>query len=118
MALKPPSPALAGEVDKATATIDRAVAAINDVGVPAEEVDPSSGEMIGNFPSVQPHRAHQRRLGHHPGSAAQRQARPGPGGRLSPGTWRRGLLAERFESAFDGMVLETPKVRVCPSGGP
>jgi hypothetical protein len=40
MALEPPSPALAGEVDEATATIDRAVAAINDVGVPAEEVDP------------------------------------------------------------------------------
>ncbi|HXL16513.1 MAG TPA: glycoside hydrolase family 15 protein [Streptosporangiaceae bacterium] len=41
--------AMAGEVEAATATFERAVAAINDVGLLAEEVDPASGEMIGNF---------------------------------------------------------------------
>jgi GH15 family glucan-1,4-alpha-glucosidase len=47
--------ALAGEVDQATATFERAVAAINDVGLLAEEVDVTSGEMIGNFPQAFSH---------------------------------------------------------------
>ncbi len=47
--------ALAGELDKATATFERAVAAINDVGLLAEEVDVASGEMIGNFPQAFSH---------------------------------------------------------------
>ena len=47
--------ALAGEVDKATATFERAVAAINDVGLLAEEVDARSDEMIGNFPQAFSH---------------------------------------------------------------
>ena len=47
--------ALAGEVDQATATFERAVAAINDVGLLAEEVDPASGEMIGNYPQAFSH---------------------------------------------------------------
>ena len=47
--------ALAGELDQATATFERAVAAINDVGLLAEEVDPGSGEMIGNFPQAFSH---------------------------------------------------------------
>jgi GH15 family glucan-1,4-alpha-glucosidase len=47
--------AVAGELDQATATFERAVAAINDVGLLAEEVDPSSGEMIGNFPQAFSH---------------------------------------------------------------
>jgi GH15 family glucan-1,4-alpha-glucosidase len=47
--------ALAGEVDEATATFERAVAAINDVGLLAEEVDAGSGEMIGNFPQAFSH---------------------------------------------------------------
>jgi GH15 family glucan-1,4-alpha-glucosidase len=47
--------ALAGEVDDAVATFERAVAAINDVGLLAEEVDPVSGEMIGNFPQAFSH---------------------------------------------------------------
>src|SRR6266849_3968317 len=46
---------LAGELDQATATFERAVAAINDVGLLAEEVDPGSGEMIGNFPQAFSH---------------------------------------------------------------
>ena len=45
----------AGEVDAATATFERAVAAINDVGLLAEEVDVPSGEMIGNFPQAFSH---------------------------------------------------------------
>jgi GH15 family glucan-1,4-alpha-glucosidase len=47
--------ALAGEVDDAVATFERAVAAINDVGLLAEEVDVHSGEMIGNFPQAFSH---------------------------------------------------------------
>ena len=47
--------ALAGDVEAATATFERAVAAINDVGLLAEEVDPRSGEMIGNFPQAFSH---------------------------------------------------------------
>ncbi|MFJ9582645.1 glycoside hydrolase family 15 protein [Streptomyces acidicola] len=47
--------ALAGEVDQAAATFERAVAAINDVGLLAEEVDVPSGKMIGNFPQAFSH---------------------------------------------------------------
>jgi GH15 family glucan-1,4-alpha-glucosidase len=47
--------ALAGEVDRAMGTFERAVAAINDVGLLAEEVDARSGEMIGNFPQAFSH---------------------------------------------------------------
>jgi GH15 family glucan-1,4-alpha-glucosidase len=47
--------ALTGALDQATATFERAVAAINDVGLLAEEVDPGSGEMIGNFPQAFSH---------------------------------------------------------------
>jgi GH15 family glucan-1,4-alpha-glucosidase len=65
--------ALAGEVDQATATFERAVAYANDVGLLAEEVDPG-GEMIGNYPQAFSHiglvsaawaitQARERRLG-------------------------------------------------------
>jgi len=47
--------ALAGEVDQAVVTFERAAAAINDVGLLAEEVNPGSGEMIGNFPQAFSH---------------------------------------------------------------
>jgi len=47
--------ALAGELDQAMGTFERAVAAINDVGLLAEEVDAGSGEMIGNFPQAFSH---------------------------------------------------------------
>jgi alpha,alpha-trehalase len=47
--------ALAGEAEAATATFERALAAINDVGLLAEEVDSRSGEMIGNFPQAFSH---------------------------------------------------------------
>jgi GH15 family glucan-1,4-alpha-glucosidase len=45
--------ALAGELDQATATFERAATAINDVGLLAEEVYRS--EMIGNFPQAFSH---------------------------------------------------------------
>ncbi len=47
--------ALAGEVDRARQTFERAAAFANDVGLLAEEVDPASGEMIGNFPQAFSH---------------------------------------------------------------
>jgi len=47
--------ALTGEVEAATATFERALAAINEVGLLAEEVDPRNGEMIGNFPQAFSH---------------------------------------------------------------
>jgi GH15 family glucan-1,4-alpha-glucosidase len=47
--------ALAGDVGAATATFERAIGAINDVGLLAEEVDSASGEMIGNFPQAFSH---------------------------------------------------------------
>src|SRR6266568_665338 len=47
--------ALAGQVGPATATFERAVAAVNDVGLLAEEIDAASGEMIGNFPQAFSH---------------------------------------------------------------
>jgi alpha,alpha-trehalase len=47
--------ALAGDADAATVTFERAIAAINDVGLLAEEVDPRTGEMLGNFPQAFSH---------------------------------------------------------------
>jgi alpha,alpha-trehalase len=46
--------ALAGETAQAVATFERAISAINDVGLLAEEID-ASGEMIGNFPQAFSH---------------------------------------------------------------
>jgi GH15 family glucan-1,4-alpha-glucosidase len=47
--------ALTGAVDAATATFECALAAINDVGLLAEQVDGAGGEMIGNFPQAFSH---------------------------------------------------------------
>ena len=47
--------ALAGEMDRATAVFERAAAFVNDVGLLAEEVDASSGELLGNFPQAFSH---------------------------------------------------------------
>jgi GH15 family glucan-1,4-alpha-glucosidase len=47
--------ALAGEVDRARATFERAVAYVNDVGLLAEEVDTGGAEMIGNYPQAFSH---------------------------------------------------------------
>jgi alpha,alpha-trehalase len=68
--------ALAGEVEAATATFERAVAAINDVGLLAEEVDLRTGEMIGNFPQAFSHIG----LVNAAWAISQAQQRPGPPG--------------------------------------
>ena len=47
--------ALAGEVERARATFEQAIAYGNDVGLLAEEVDPASGELLGNFPQAFSH---------------------------------------------------------------
>jgi GH15 family glucan-1,4-alpha-glucosidase len=47
--------ALAGEVDRARDTFEKAVAYVNDVGLLAEEVDAESGELLGNFPQAFSH---------------------------------------------------------------
>jgi len=47
--------ALAGEVDRARATFERAAAYANDVGLLAEEVDVGGAEMIGNYPQAFSH---------------------------------------------------------------
>ncbi len=47
--------ALAGRVDDARVTFERAIAFANDVGLLAEEVDARSGELLGNFPQALSH---------------------------------------------------------------
>jgi GH15 family glucan-1,4-alpha-glucosidase len=47
--------ALAGEVDQARRTFERAVAYVNDVGLLAEEVEVGGAEMIGNYPQAFSH---------------------------------------------------------------
>jgi GH15 family glucan-1,4-alpha-glucosidase len=47
--------ALAGEVERARQTFERAIAYANDVGLLAEEVDPATGELLGNFPQAFSH---------------------------------------------------------------
>ncbi|HEX4202854.1 MAG TPA: glycoside hydrolase family 15 protein, partial [Ktedonobacteraceae bacterium] len=47
--------ALAGEVERASATFERAAAYANDIGLLAEEVDPANGELLGNFPQAFSH---------------------------------------------------------------
>ena len=74
--------ALAGQPARARHVFERAITYLNDVGLLAEEVDPATGELLGNFPpGLQPHRAHQRRLGHLQGRARQAAS---PGGLPAP----------------------------------
>src|SRR5207248_9619177 len=47
--------ALAGEIEAARATFQTAIAFCNDLGLLAEEVDPASGELLGNFPQAFSH---------------------------------------------------------------
>lgn len=47
--------AIIGEVARATTTMELAVAFANDVGLLAEEVDTSTGELLGNFPQAFSH---------------------------------------------------------------
>ncbi|MCU1450757.1 MAG: glycoside hydrolase family 15 protein [Acidimicrobiales bacterium] len=47
--------ALAGQLDAARTTFRTAIAFCNDLGLLAEEVDPNSGELLGNFPQAFSH---------------------------------------------------------------
>ncbi len=47
--------ARAGQSARARTVFERAAAFVNDVGLLAEEVDPVSGEMLGNFPQAFSH---------------------------------------------------------------
>jgi GH15 family glucan-1,4-alpha-glucosidase len=47
--------ALAGKVERARIVFERAIAYVNDVGLLSEEVDPVSGELLGNFPQAFSH---------------------------------------------------------------
>jgi GH15 family glucan-1,4-alpha-glucosidase len=47
--------ALAGQPARARAVFERVVGFVNDVGLLAEEIDPSSGELLGNFPQAFSH---------------------------------------------------------------
>jgi GH15 family glucan-1,4-alpha-glucosidase len=47
--------ARSGQPARARAVFERAVAFANDVGLLAEEVDPASGELLGNFPQAFSH---------------------------------------------------------------
>ncbi len=47
--------AVAGQSDRARSVFERAAAFVNDVGLLAEEVDPNSGELLGNFPQAFSH---------------------------------------------------------------
>lgn len=47
--------AMAGQVDRARAVFARAAGYVNDVGLLAEEVDPATGELLGNFPQAFSH---------------------------------------------------------------
>jgi alpha,alpha-trehalase len=47
--------ALAGEVERAREVFTQAVEYMNDVGLLSEEVEPESGELVGNFPQAFSH---------------------------------------------------------------
>jgi alpha,alpha-trehalase len=47
--------AQSGQVERAKAVFEKAVAFVNDVGLLAEEIDPQTGELLGNFPQAFSH---------------------------------------------------------------
>jgi alpha,alpha-trehalase len=47
--------ALAGQVDRAREVFERAASFVTDLGLLAEEVDPETGELLGNFPQAFSH---------------------------------------------------------------
>jgi GH15 family glucan-1,4-alpha-glucosidase len=47
--------ALTGDLERARAVFSRAAAYANDVGLLSEEVEPETGELLGNFPQAFSH---------------------------------------------------------------
>jgi GH15 family glucan-1,4-alpha-glucosidase len=47
--------AMAGRLEGARETFERAIAHVNDVGLLSEEIDGSTGELLGNFPQAFSH---------------------------------------------------------------
>jgi len=47
--------ALSGQPERAREVFERAAGFVNDVGLLAEEVDPATGELLGNFPQAFSH---------------------------------------------------------------
>jgi GH15 family glucan-1,4-alpha-glucosidase len=47
--------AMTGQVERARTVFERASAYVNDLGLLAEEVDPDTGELLGNFPQAFSH---------------------------------------------------------------
>jgi GH15 family glucan-1,4-alpha-glucosidase len=46
---------MAGQVERAREVFELAAGYVNDVGLLAEEVDPETGELLGNFPQAFSH---------------------------------------------------------------
>jgi len=46
---------MADQLDRARAVFERAAGFVNDLGLLAEEVDPNTGELLGNFPQAFSH---------------------------------------------------------------
>jgi GH15 family glucan-1,4-alpha-glucosidase len=47
--------AMADQLDRARTVFERAAGFVNDLGLMAEEVDPRTGELLGNFPQAFSH---------------------------------------------------------------
>jgi GH15 family glucan-1,4-alpha-glucosidase len=47
--------AMSGQVERAREVFERAVSSVTDLGLLAEEVDPASGELLGNYPQAFSH---------------------------------------------------------------